>query len=164
VLIRERRRGHRVRLVPTAALLLAVLTACGIGGDGGCTNTRLEVFPVKVADLAAPLELKAKLTDVDGKPIPGAEVELELMFKDDRGYDTGVEEKATTDASGVATLIRKEGLAGSGRSGWTPVTLLASWEPLGRGADAPAYCWAGSARGSLTCVTGGKEGSCSPLP
>lgn len=147
------------QLIPAFAVALAVPLA-GCGGDGGgCTNTRLAAYPAAVAVVTAPLELKARLTEAGGKPIGGVAVTLEITFTDEHGASHGVAEKATTGADGVATAARPGGLAAAGLPGWTPVNVLASYEPLG-GGPAPAYCWARSAAAPLTC--GGV--ACGPLP
>lgn len=149
------------QLIPAFAVALVLpLAACGgSGGGGGCTNTRLETSPAAVADVTAPLELKARLTEAGGKPIGGVAVTLEVTFTDEHGASHGTKDEATTGADGVATLARPGGLAAAGLSGWRPVNVIASYEPLG-GGPSPAYCWARSAAAALTC--GG--GVCGPLP
>ncbi|MFU8853849.1 hypothetical protein ACNAW0_23115, partial [Micromonospora sp. SL1-18] len=63
--------------------LLALVLAGGLTGPlsgcfGGCVHTKLQVSPVEVDDMTAPLTVSARLTR-DGKPVTGVTVKLAVM-------------------------------------------------------------------------------------
>ncbi|MFU8855283.1 hypothetical protein ACNAW0_30630, partial [Micromonospora sp. SL1-18] len=63
--------------------LLALVLAGGLTGPlsgcfSGCVHTKLQVSPVEVDDVTAPLTVSARLTR-DGKPVAGVTVTLAVM-------------------------------------------------------------------------------------
>jgi hypothetical protein len=147
-----RRRWATGTLGVLALGLLTPVAACG----NGCTTTALEVRPLTVQNLTAPVTLTARLTH-DGQPFPDAPVKLALTVEGRDGYHGEELFQARTGPDGVATVTRP-GLAGATLPSNHVTGLAAYFQPL-NDTDGKPYCWS-SATAPVTCVIAGSSGAC----
>ncbi|WP_213455167.1 hypothetical protein [Rhizomonospora bruguierae] len=150
----------RLRAAPLVVLLGALLVPVA-GCGGGCTKARLTVEPVRVSDVHAPLTLRARLTR-DGRPFPGAKVKMAVSLlgaEDARGEARFT---AVTDADGVATVTRPEGVAGLSVPGRQVTGYGAYFQPW-RDIDGRTYCWS-SVGARITCGDGSCPRDSFPAP
>lgn len=143
------------RTLSACALALAILPVPGCGSS--CVPTELTMDPVTITDLDAPLTLQARLTR-DGAPFPGAEVRLQLDTEGSHNRSGDAGQTVTTDANGVATLHRPDGVAGMTLSSDRVVGASTYFQPLGE-IDGREHCWSRAAA-RFDCPIGGGSGAC----
>ncbi|MEQ4725424.1 hypothetical protein [Nonomuraea sp. B19D2] len=134
-------RGTRTsRGLAALALTAAVLVAAtGCSWIRGCAETRLQVEPLHISDRSAPVTFAARLT-ADGEPVARARVHFFARIGapgEKLGEQIG---DGTTDADGVARLVRRDGVAGLVLPGKRAVGYSAEFATVGEvgGRD---YCW-----------------------
>lgn len=139
------------------ALLLA-LPAVGCSSTPDCLPTELEVAPVDVPDMTAPIAISAKLTQ-GGKPVAGARVSLGFAVKSSSGANAGSSEKEATDADGVVRRERPGGLVTIGLPGDRITGVEALFQPLTTADGFNDHCWS-NASAPITCA----GAACPPTP
>ncbi|RKR86862.1 hypothetical protein BDK92_1130 [Micromonospora pisi] len=142
--------------------LLALVLAGGLVGPlggcaGGCTDTVLQVSPVEVDDLTAPLTVSARLTR-DGEPIAGVTVKLAVTVVGPNNAHSEALFSATTDADGLASVTRPGGVARLSPTNHQVTGYAAYFQPLDK-IDEVRYCWS-SVSAPITCRTGADSGPC----
>ncbi|MEO3745678.1 hypothetical protein [Plantactinospora sp. B5E13] len=147
----------RTARIGLAAVLIGGLLGPAGGCARGCTETALQVWPVQVQRLDAPLTVNARLSAA-GEPLSGVAVKLAVTVV---GPDHAAGEAlfhATTDADGLATVTRPEGVAGLSAAGQRVTGYAAHFQPLNK-VDGTAYCWSG-ASAPISCPGDGGPGQC----
>lgn len=142
---------RRRRAAGLFAVLLAGLALPVSGCGDTCTKTALHVRPVDVSDPHAPLTISARLTR-DGKPFDGVEVKLAVNLLGANNAHADALFRARTDADGVATVTREEGVAGLSVPNQQVTGYAAYYQPLNK-VNGTQYCWSG-ASAPLTCGAG----------
>lgn len=151
------------RVTRTARVGLVAVLAGGLLGPAGgcargCTETALQVWPVQVHRLDAPLTVHARL-GAAGEPLAGVPVTLAVTVLGPDQTAGEVRFHASTDADGLVTLTRPEGIAGLAAPGRRVTGYAAYFQPSDR-VDGTAYCWSG-ASAPISCPTGdGGPGQC----
>jgi hypothetical protein len=148
--------GRRRRAVLVAVLLgglVSPVAACG----RDCTGTALRVSPVRAHRGDDPLTIGARLSR-DGKPFPGARVKLAVTLVGQSNARAEALFYATTDAEGLASVTRPEGVAGLSVPGQQVTGYGAYYQPMNK-VDGTRYCWS-SAAAPITCDSGGGPGPC----
>ncbi len=143
---------------------LAVIVGLGGGTSGcsypGCTEPTLSAEPVVVDDPSTPVTLSVRLADDDG-PVSGRKVTFFILT---RGGDaTGVRAgQAETDADGVASITREDGVNGPVLPDETVHGYKAEFSALGT-VDGKTHCPA-EVEAPVSCRVGADEGACEPKP
>ncbi|MCW3843509.1 DUF4198 domain-containing protein [Micromonospora yasonensis] len=151
-----RRRGSTLLALALAGGLVGPLGGC----SGGCADTALQVSPVEVDDVTAPLTVSARLTR-DGKPVAGATVKLAVMVVGPNNAHSEALFHATTDADGRASVTRPGGVARLSPINHQVTRYSAYFQPMNK-IDGVHYCWS-SVSAAITCRTGTGSGPC-PVP
>ncbi|MGP3957869.1 hypothetical protein ACTWPT_17845 [Nonomuraea sp. 3N208] len=127
-------------LAALALTAVALDAAAGCSWIRGCAETRLQVEPLHVTDTSAPVTLTARLTTDDGRPVARARIHFFARIGapgEQLGEQIG---DGITDADGVASLVRRDGVAGLVLPGKRVVGYSAQFATIGEvgGKD---YCW-----------------------
>jgi 5-hydroxyisourate hydrolase-like protein (transthyretin family) len=142
---RRRVAGLPGLLGPLLAGLLVPVAGCG----GHCTATALEVRPIEVNDVRAPLTVTARLTR-EGRPFPGVTVKLTVNLIGPDNAHAEALYYGKTDADGRASATRPEGARSVPE--YRVTGQAAYYQPLNR-VDGVQYCWS-SANAPITCAGG----------
>ncbi|SCE71393.1 hypothetical protein GA0074695_0514 [Micromonospora viridifaciens] len=142
--------------------LLALMLAGGLVGplggcSGGCAETVLEVSPVEVDDVTAPLTVDARLTR-DGRPVAGVTVTLAVMVVGPNNAHSEAMFYATTDADGRASVTRPGGVARLSPTNHQVTAYSAYFQPMNK-IDGAHLCWS-SVSAPITCRTSAGSGPC----
>ncbi|MFE9651444.1 hypothetical protein [Micromonospora sp. NPDC006431] len=142
--------------------LLALVLAGGLVGPlsgcfEGCADTQLQVSPVEVDDLSAPLTVSARLTR-DGRPVAGVTVNLAVMVVGPNNAHSEAMFYATTDADGRASVTRRGGVARLSPINHQVTTYSAYFQPMNK-IDGEHLCWS-SVSAPITCRTAAGAGPC----
>ncbi|MEV0153524.1 hypothetical protein AB0H57_07255 [Micromonospora sp. NPDC050686] len=149
-----RRRGIRLlALVLLAGGLVGPLGGCA----GGCADTVIQVSPVEVNDVSAPLTVSARLTR-DGRPVAGVTVNLAVMVVGPNNAHSEAMFDATTDADGRASVTRRGGVARLSPIDHRVTGYSAYFQPTNK-IDGKRYCWS-SVSARITCRTAAGSGPC----
>lgn len=143
--------------VGLAAVLVGGLLGPAGGCARGCTETALQVWPVQVHRFDAPLTVHARL-GAAGEPLAGVPVTLAVTVV---GPDHAAGETrfhTTTDADGLATVTRPEGIAGLAAPDRRVTGYAAYFQPSDR-IDGTAYCWS-AASAPIRCRGDDGPGQC----
>ncbi|MEO3747002.1 hypothetical protein [Plantactinospora sp. B5E13] len=148
-----RRWGTRLLALVLAGGLVTPLGGC----SGGCTETVLQVSPIEVDDVAAPLTVSARLTR-DGEPFAGVTVKLAMTVVGPGNAHSEALFRATTDADGRASVTRPGGVARLSPTNHRVTGFAAYFEPMNK-IKGVRYCWS-SVSAPITCRTGAGSGPC----
>lgn len=97
-------------MLVAAVAAAAVLAGAPTGCSATCTDTSIEAMPATTGEDGA-LVLRARMTS-DGDPVEGAQLTFYSETEGGQGSGGHTIGEARTDADGVATLVRDEGMEG----------------------------------------------------
>ncbi|WP_143194141.1 DUF4198 domain-containing protein [Micromonospora sp. CB01531] len=148
-----RRRGIGLLALLLAGGLVGPLSGC----SDGCADTVLQVSPVEVDDVTAPLTVSARLTR-DGRPVAGVTVKLAVAVVGPNNAHSEALFHATTDADGRASVTRPGGVARLSPTNHQVTEYSAYFQPMNK-IDGEHLCWS-SVSAPITCRTAAGAGPC----